>query len=100
MLERGVTHDIGFEDWANKISNFSGGRGSEASLTDFRKDVTVELYNEAGLLVLAYTIFRCWVSEYQVLLQPSASQDVVAFKSIKLENEGWERDHNVLEPPA
>jgi phage tail-like protein len=59
MLERGVTHDIEFENWANKISNFSGRRGSEASLTDFRKDVTVELYNEAGQLVLAYTIFRC-----------------------------------------
>jgi len=99
MLERGVTQDTEFEDWANLID----GRGSDAPdapLANFRKDVTVELYNEAGQLMLAYNIFRCWVSEYQVLLDTSASEDGVVFESIKLENEGWQRDLNAVEPPA
>ena len=66
-LERGVTHDVEFEQWANKVWNFGAGGGSEVSLKDFRKDVILELYNEAGQLVMAYHLFRCWVSEYQAL---------------------------------
>src|SRR5688572_18382393 len=41
-LERGVTHDVEFEQWANKIWNLQSGPGSEASLNDFRKDVIIE----------------------------------------------------------
>src|SRR3546814_4693519 len=47
-LERGVTHDIDFEQWANKIWNFGAGAGSEASLADFRKDLILDVFNEAG----------------------------------------------------
>ncbi len=98
MLERGVTHDTDFEKWANKVWNYGSKQGSEASLADFRKDITIELYNEAGQLVLAYKVFRCWVSEYQALPELDANQDVVAFETIKLENEGWERDPSIVEP--
>jgi phage tail-like protein len=66
-LERGVTHDPEFENWANKVWSFGAGLGAEVSLKDFRKDLTLEVYNEAGQLVLAYKIYRCWVSEYQIL---------------------------------
>src|SRR6184192_1617979 len=65
QLERGITHDLEFERWANKVWNFGGGLGAEVSLKDFRKDITIEMYNEAGQLVIAYNVFRCWVSEYQ-----------------------------------
>ena len=61
-LERGVTHDLEFERWANKVWNLNSGLGAEVSLKDFRKDVRLELLNEAGQVVLAYLIFRCWVS--------------------------------------
>jgi len=64
-LERGVTHDLEFERWANKVWNFGAGLGAEVSLKDFRKDISIEVYNEAGQKVLAYNLFRCWVSEYQ-----------------------------------
>src|SRR5437016_10905066 len=64
-LERGVTHDPEFEVWANKVWNFGSGLGAEVSLKDFRKDIIIEMYNEAGQLVLAYKVFRCWVSEFQ-----------------------------------
>lgn len=97
-LERGVTHDKEFEQWANKIWNFSSGLGSEVSLKDFRKDLIIELYNEAGQLVIAYKVYRCWVSEYQALPDLDANANAVAIQHIKLENEGWERDYEVSEP--
>ena len=97
-LERGVTHDPEFENWANKIWNFGTGLGAEASLKDFRKNITIEVYNEAGQLALAYNVFRCWVSEYQALPDLDANANAVAIQTLKLENEGWERDLEVAEP--
>jgi phage tail-like protein len=97
-LERGVTHDVEFEQWANKVWNFGSGLGAETSLKDFRKDITLEVYNEAGQLAIAYKIFRCWVSEYQSLSESDANANAVAIQTIKLENEGWERDYDVAEP--
>lgn len=97
-LERGVTHDAEFEQWANKIWNFGAGLGAEVSLADFRKDVILDFYNEAGQLALSYRIFRCWVSEYQAMPELDANANAVAIQSIKLECEGWERDYDVVEP--
>ena len=97
-LERGVTHDKEFEQWANKVWNFGSGLGSEVSLKDFRKDLIIELYNEAGQLVISYKVFRCWVSEFQAQADLDANANAVLIQSIKLENEGWERDVEVAEP--
>jgi phage tail-like protein len=97
-LERGVTHDPEFEKWANKVWDFSAGLGVEVSLKDFRKDVIIEFYNEAGQVALAYKVFRCWVSEYQSLPDLDANANAVAIQHLKLENEGWERDTSVVEP--
>ncbi|WP_298890051.1 phage tail protein [uncultured Serinicoccus sp.] len=97
-LERGVTHDQDFEQWANKVWNFGSGLGTETSLADFRKDLIIEVYNEAGQVVISYMVFRCWVSEYQPLPELDANGNGVAISSIKLENEGWERDYAVTEP--
>ena len=97
-LERGVTHDPEFENWATKVWNFGAGLGSEVSLEDFRKDITLEVYNEAGQLAIAYNIYRCWVSEYQALPDLDANANAVAIQHIKLENEGWARDRTVAEP--
>lgn len=98
VLERGVTHDTEFESWANKVWRHGAGLGAEASLKDFRKDITIELYNEAGQLVIAYHVFRCWVSEFQALPDLDANLGSVAIQSITLQNEGWERDEQVAEP--
>lgn len=97
-LERGVTHDVDFEQWANKVWNFGSGLGSEVSLKDFRKDIILEVYNEAGQLAIAYRLYRCWVSEYTPLPELDANANAVAIQSIKLENEGIERDYEVTEP--
>lgn len=92
-IERGVTHDPEFEKWATDSA-----LGAEASLKDFRKDILLEIYNEAGQLALVYKVFRCWVSEYQVLPDLDANANAVAIEHIKLENEGWQRDYEVPEP--
>ena len=97
-LERGVTHDKDFEQWANKVWNFGSGLGAEVSLKDFRKDIIVEVYNEAGQLAIAYKVYRCWVSEFQAMPDLDANANAVAIQSIKLENEGWERDYSISEP--
>jgi phage tail-like protein len=97
-LERGITHDTEFEKWANKVWNFGSGLGAEVSLKDFRKDIYIEIYNEAGQLVLAYKVYHCWVSEYQVIPDLDASGNAVAIELIRLENEGWERDYDISEP--
>lgn len=97
-LERGVTHDKEFEQWANKVWNYGSGLGAEVSLADFRKDIIIEVYNEAGQLAIAYKVYRCWVSEFQAQADLDANANAVLIQSIKLENEGWERAYDVTEP--
>jgi phage tail-like protein len=96
-FERGLTHDHEFENWAFKIWNYGAGAGAQASLADFRKDIILEVQNEAGQVALAYKIYRCWVSEY-ALPEFDANANGVAIEHIKVENEGWERDISVVEP--
>jgi phage tail-like protein len=95
-LEQGTTHDTTFEAWANLINNFQGDAGM--SLKNFRKDITIDVFNLAGQQIFSYNVFRCWVSEYQALPELDASANAVMITTIKLENEGWERDLSVTEP--
>lgn len=102
-LERGVTHDLAFEQWANKVWDYQNAQAQnadqEVSLADFRKDVIIDFFNEAGQKVISYHVYRCWVSEYQALPELDANANVVAIQYIKLENEGWDRDPAVVETP-
>jgi phage tail-like protein len=91
-LERGVTHDTDFEAWAGKVWQLGATLGSEVSLADFRKDLILDFYNEAGQLAISYKIYRAWVSEYQALPDLDANANAIAIQHIKLENEGWERE--------
>ena len=99
-LQRGVTHDVAFEQWANKVWYLpnSSALGEEVSLKDFRKNIIIEVYNEAGQKVLAYNVYRCWVSEFEALPELDSMGNGVAIQSITLQNEGWERDDSVKEP--
>jgi phage tail-like protein len=97
-LNRGVTHDTEFEEWANKVWRIGAGLGSEVSLANFRKDIVIELLNEAGQVVKAYFVYRCWPSEYQALPELDANTGEVAIETLVLEHEGWERDESVTEP--
>ena len=95
-LERGITHDLEFEAWANKIHPYSGDAAMD--LKNFRKDVILVVNNERGQPVKKYKIFRCWVSEYNAVPDLDANANAIAIEHIKLENEGWERDEEVKEP--
>ena len=95
-LEAGVTHDTTFEDWANLVNNFQG--DAAMSLKKFRKPITIDVFNEANQKVLSYNVYRCWVSEFQTLPELDAMANAVMIQTIKLENEGWERDKSVVEP--
>ncbi len=97
-LERGVTLDLEFESWVRQVWNFRAGLGMESSLASFRRDITLEFYNDAGQLVYAYNIYRCWPSEYEALPELDASANAVAIQTLVLQNEGWERDTSVTAP--
>ncbi|NIM10472.1 MAG: phage tail protein [Candidatus Aminicenantes bacterium] len=95
-LSAGVTHDTAFEEWANKVNNFQG--DASMSLKNFRKDITIDVFNLQGSKALSYIVHRCWVSEFQALPELDAGGNAVMIQTIKLENEGWERDTSVTEP--
>ncbi len=97
-LERGVTHDLEFQNWANKVWHLGNGLGSEVSLKDFRKGLVIEVLNEAGQVAIVYQLYRCWVSEFQASGDLDANANAVLIEHIKIENEGWERDVTVPEP--
>ena len=94
-LEAGLTYDTAFQDWANLVNDFAS--HSITSLGEFRKNITVEVFNEAGQKAIAYNLYRCWVSEYQALPDLDSGANAVAITSIKLEVESWERDLDVNE---
>jgi phage tail-like protein len=95
-LERGVTHDPEFENWANLIHTTQG--DMSISLKGFRKDLIIELLNEQGVVAKAYKVYRCWVSEYQALPELDANAHATAIEHMVIQNEGWERDLQVPEP--
>jgi phage tail-like protein len=97
-LERGVTHDAEFARWATRVQDSGDPLGSEPSAIDLRTDLTIELYDEAGRLVRAHRILRGWVSEFQAIPDLDANANAVAIEHLKLENEGFERDPEVVEP--
>jgi len=94
-LEAGVTYDTAFEDWANAVNDFAS--HSITSLSEFRKNITLDVFNEAGQKALSYNLYRCWVSEYQALPDLDAGANAVAITTVKLEFEWFERDLAVVE---
>jgi len=97
-LERGLTQDLAFENWANSVWNLGDQPGSEAPPQEFRKDILIEVYGEDDQLVRAYKVYRCWPSFYQVLPVFETDDSAVTVEKLELANEGWERDSSIVEP--
>jgi phage tail-like protein len=95
-LERGVTQDTTFLEWADATQKLDQGVASN-SLLNLRKEIRIMLLNEEGQPVHAYFVHRCWVSEFQALPDLDAGASAIALEHIKLENEGWEKDTTVTE---
>jgi phage tail-like protein len=96
-LERGVTQDTDFLDWADAAQKLDQGAPT-TSLANLRREIRIQLLNEEGQAVLQYLGHRCWVSEFQALPDLDAGTSAVAIEHIKLENEGWEKDLTLTEP--
>lgn len=101
VLERGITTDTVFEQWASKVWSYpdSAQLGNEMSLKDFRKNMQIELYNQAGAVVLRYNLYNCWPSEYTALPELNGGGNAVALATLTIEHEGWDRDTS-LTPPS
>lgn len=95
-LERGLTHDLEFERWANLVHPLTGDTAMD--LAKYKKDLTLELLNEKGHVAKRYFLYKCWVSEFTALPDLDANANAVAIESMKLELEGWERDADTPEP--
>ncbi len=95
MFERGISFAPEFQEWANLVYNHQG--DGAVSLANFRKDLTIELLNLQGTVVRAYNVFRCWVSEFTAQPELDANANAIAFESITVQNEGFERDAAVVE---
>lgn len=95
-LERGLTHDVEFENWANRVHPYAGDAAMD--LAAYKKEVTLEMMNEKGQVAMRYFIHACWVSEFTAMPDLDANANAVAIEMIKLENEGWERDTSTQEP--
>jgi len=94
-LKRPRTHDDAFEQWAKKVWNLGSSAGNEMSLRDYRKDITIELYDNTGMVLMAFKVYRCWPSEYVALSDLSMGKDESAMEILVLHHEGWERDFDV-----
>jgi phage tail-like protein len=94
-VERGVTHDPAFEEWANLVYSTSG--DAAVSLAGYKRNLLLNVFNLQGQVVKSYRIFRAWVSEYTALPELDANGNAVMFETIVLQNEGWERDPGTTE---
>jgi phage tail-like protein len=95
-LERGITHDHDFEEWANMVASWSG--DASTNLAQYKRELTLEFLNERGQVAIRYFLHGCWVSEYTALPELDANGNHIALESMKIELEGWERDPHTLEP--
>ena len=95
-MERGITHDLEFEAWANKVHPYVG--DSAMDLVGYRKELTLEVLNEKGQVALRYFLHACWVSEFTAVPQLDGATNAIAVETMKIEMEGWERDPDAKEP--
>jgi hypothetical protein len=78
-LERGVTHDANFDSWAKTASHP-------------RRELGIDVFDEAGRRERAFRISGAWVSEYQALPDLDADANAVTIEQLQLEHEGCEPD--------
>ena len=98
-LERGVTHDPEFEQWAEQgVEPRRRASASRCRWPTSARTSSSSCSTRPARSCSRYRLFRCWVSEFQALPELDANANAVAIQHIKLENEGWERDYAVVEP--
>ena len=97
-LERARTHDTAFEDWADKVWKLGASPGNEIALKSYRRDIVIEIFNEAGQLAFAWNVYRCWPQHYDAFADLDSYADNILIERLVLAHEGFERDLSVTEP--
>lgn len=95
-MERGITHNTDFEDWANMTASYLD--GGAVNLVSYKRDLILEVMNERSQVALRYFLHQCWVSEFQTLPELDAAANGTAIEVIKIELQGWWRDTDLKEP--
>jgi len=94
-FERGVTFDPDFEAWANLVYSTEG--DAAVSLKNYKRDILVNVLNLQGVVIRSFRVFRCWVSEYTAQGELDSNANAILMESIVVQNEGWERDPDIVE---
>jgi phage tail-like protein len=97
-LERARTHDTAFEKWADDVFKLGASLGDEIKLKKYRRDIVIEIMNEAGQLAFAWNVYRCWPQHYDAFIALDANADATLIERLILAHEGFERDVSVTEP--
>jgi phage tail-like protein len=95
-LERSVSHDTAFEDWAKLVKPATPGAGGVYG--SHLKTVRIEILNDAGEPVIAYDVYHCWPTVYRPLPDLVDGRPMRLVESITLVHDGWERDPEVVVP--
>ena len=80
-MQHVITHDLEFAQWAND---------SSSSGHDLRRDLTIDVFDEAGRKVISYKVYRAWVRELTARPKPDIKADTLLIESITIEHEGCE----------
>ena len=80
-LEKGMTEDKVFEDWANLVNKY---QGNAISPDNFRKNIQILVCDMNGIPKITFNVFDCWVSEFQAVPDMDVTQNGVSIQTIKL----------------
>ena len=96
-LAHGVSYDIEFAQWANMVFDYTNSGASPPSRLDFRRDLAIDLYNEAGIKVMGYRVHRAWPSAFSATPDLDGVGNVLVVQSLVVQHEGWERDTSIVD---
>ena len=89
-LERGLSADTAFQEWMIKVNKYTkaGGQSDEA-VHDFRKNLTIEMYDLQNELVMTVNVYNAWPSKLTIA-DFDAKANELAIEHIELQHEGWD----------
>lgn len=95
VLEKGLSMDNAFEDWANAVVQLQADPGSTSG---FKRTVYIDVYDLNGnpqdrksQPITSYKLNRAWITKYTALPELDASGGGFGIQSVTLRHEGWER---------
>jgi phage tail-like protein len=91
-LEREVTFDPFFEDWARLVAR----HGSQQS--SISKNLKINILDPAEQLVVSYNVYRCWPMTFEAFPVLDAEGHQMLRERLVLVYQSFERDLSVVAP--